>query len=59
MIAKKMSPKYAELTVHSKEVALMLHALEKMEQSAITKHFSKELRRMEETLKILLDEMVI
>lgn len=59
MIAKKQSPKYAVLEVHTKEVLLMLNAIEKMEQSTITKHFGKELDKIRETLKVLSDEMVI
>ena len=59
MIAKKQSPKYAVLEVHTKEVLLMLNAIEKMEQSTITKHFGKELDKIRETLKVLADEMVI
>lgn len=59
MIAKKQSPKYAVLEVHTREVLLMLNAIEKMEQSTITKHFGKELDKIRETLKVLADEMVI
>ena len=59
MMAKKQSPKYAILEVHTKEILLMLNAIEKMEQSTITRHFGKELEKMRETLKLLSDEMVM
>ena len=59
MIAKKMSPKYAELTVHTRELLLILNALDKLEESTITKHFGKELDKIRETLRLTAEEMVM
>ena len=59
MIAKKNSDKFASLTVHSKEVALMLFAINQLPTSVITENFGKELISIEDTLKMLLDEMDI
>ena len=59
MIAKKQSPKYAEIIVHTRELLLILNALDKLEESTITKHFGKELDKMRETLRMTADEMVM
>ena len=57
MTANKISPKHANLEVHSHEVALLLTAVESLDNNKITRHFAKELRKMKNTLEMLLEEM--